>query len=147
MSDHDILDVKMHSPPHASYSQRGRAHTVKAIGNSSGSQLARSSGASKPYGATIRGRALGNAPNIGDFNAVDDNTSIDIEGTVNLFPSNTRPTTVDIDETAVIAVTIPFEGSLAPLLQRIVKYYSPMSGKHFNHYLNLNLNNSIYRQQ
>ncbi|KIK04912.1 hypothetical protein K443DRAFT_4268 [Laccaria amethystina LaAM-08-1] len=53
--------------------------------------------------------------------------SIDIEATVNLFPSNTRPTTIDIDDAAVIAVTVPFEGALAPLLQRIVKYYSPMS--------------------
>jgi hypothetical protein len=57
--------------------------------------------------------------------------SIDIEATVNLFPSNTRPTTIDIDDAAVIAVTVPFEGALAPLLQRIVKYYSPMSGKDF----------------
>jgi hypothetical protein len=129
--DNDTLDVQMHSPPHGMSSQRGRARTVKAIGNTSGSQLARSSGASKPYGATIRGRALGNAPNFGDFEPVDDSPSIDIEATVNLFPSNTRPTTIDIDDTAVIAVTVPFEGALAPLLQRIVKYYSPMSGKHF----------------
>jgi hypothetical protein len=144
-SDLGILDVKMHSPPHALSSQRGRGRTVKAIGSLSGSQLARSSGASKPYGATIRGRALGNAPNIGDFNAIDGDTPVDVEGTVNLFPSNTRPTTVDIDETAVIAVTIPFEGALAPLLQHIVKYYSSMSGKHFKYYLNLNLNYFIYR--
>jgi len=79
----------MHRPPHCLSSQRGHAHTVKAIGSSSGSQLARSSGASKLYGATICGRALGTAPNIGDFNAVDEHTTIDIEGTVNLFPSNT----------------------------------------------------------
>lgn len=132
-SDEGNLDVKMHSPPHGQSSQRGRARIVKAIGGSSGSQLVRSSGASKPYGATIRGRALGNAPNIGDFDAAGDDTSIDIEGTVNLFPSDTRPTTVDIDETAVIAVTIPFEGALAPLLQHVAKYYSPMSGKYFKY--------------
>ena len=149
-SDHGILDVKMHSPPHPLSSQRGRARTVKAIGSSTGShssgfQLARASGASKPYGATIRGKALGNAPNIGDFNAVDNDTPIDVEGTVNLFPSSTRPTTIDIDESAVIAVTIPFEGDLAPLLQRIAKYYSPMSGKYFKYYLNLNLSYFIYR--
>lgn len=132
-SDDGILDVKMHSPPHGQSSQRGRARIVKAIGSSSGSQLVRSSGASKAYGATIRGKALGNAPNIGDFDAAGDDTSIDIEGTVNLFPSDTRPTTIDIDETAVIAVTIPFEGALAPLLQRVVKYYSPMSGKYLKY--------------
>ena len=136
-SDLGILDVKMHSPPHGLSSQWGCAHTIKAIGSSSGSQLARSSGASKPYGATIHGRALGNAPNIGDFNAVDEDTTINIEGTVNLFPSNTWPTTVDVDETAVNAVTIPFEGALAPLLQHIIKYYSPMSGKHFKYYFSL----------
>ena len=58
----------------------------------------------------------------------DDDAPIDLEGTVNIFPSNTRPTTIDIDETAVTAVIIPFEGALAPLLQHVVKYYSPMSG-------------------
>ncbi|EDR11747.1 uncharacterized protein LACBIDRAFT_323909 [Laccaria bicolor S238N-H82] len=126
-SDDSILDVKMHSPPHGQSSQHGQARNVKAIGSSSGSQLVRSSGASKPYGATIHGKALGNAPNIGDFDPAGDDISIDIEGTVNLFPSNTRPTTIDIDEAAVIAVTIPFEGALAPLLQHVAKYYSPMS--------------------
>ena len=138
-SDYGTLDVKMHSPPHGQSSQRGRARTIKAVGSSSGSQVVRSSGASKPYGATIRGRALGNAPNIGDFDMADDDAPIDLEGTVNIFPSNTRPTTIDIDETAVIAVTIPFEGALAPLLQHVVKYYSPMSGKYFKYYLSLNL--------
>ena len=83
---------------------------------------------------------MGNAPNIGDFDMADDDAPIDLEGTVNVFPSNTRPTTIDIDETAVIAVTIPFEGGLAPLLQQVVKYYSPMSGKYFKYYLSLNLN-------
>ena len=131
-SDLGILDVKMHSPPHALPSQRGRAPNVKPIGGSSCSQLVKSSGASKAYGATIGGRALGNTPNIGDFDAVeDDPPSIDIEGTVNLFLSNTRPTTLDIDETAVIAVNIPFEGALAPLLQCIAKYYSPMASRYF----------------
>ena len=135
----------MHSPPHAQSSQQGCARTVKAIGSSGSSQFVRSSGASKPYGATIHGRALGNTPNIGDFDEAGDDTPIDVEGTVNLFPSNTQPTTIDIDETAVIAVTIPFEGALAPLLQHVSKYYSPMSGKHFKYYLNLNLNYFIYR--
>jgi len=76
-----IMDVEMQGPPYCLSSQWGHAHTIKAIGSSSG--------ASKPYGATICGRALGNAPNIGDFNAVDEDTTIDIEGTVNLFSSNT----------------------------------------------------------
>jgi hypothetical protein len=134
-TNHGVLDVEMHSPPHAQPSQRGRAHNVKAIGSSSRSQLAKSSGASKPYGATIGGRALGNTPNIGDFDLFeDDSSSINVEGTVNLFPSNTQPTTLDIDETAVIAVTIPFEGDLAPLLQCVAKYYSPMSGRYFKFY-------------
>ena len=61
----------MHSPPQGKSSQRGRAHTVKAVGSSSGSKVVRSSGASKPYGATIHGRALGNTPNIGDFDMAD----------------------------------------------------------------------------
>ncbi len=140
ISDHSILDVKMHSPPHALSSQRGRARIVKPIGSSSRPQPVKSSGASKPFGATIGGRALGNAPNIGDFDlAEDDSPFIDIEGTVNLFASNARPTTLDIDETAVIAVTIPYEGELGPLLQHIAKYYSPMSGKYFKFCLKLKL--------
>jgi len=79
--------------------------------------------------------------NIGDFDlAEDDSPFFDIEGTVNLFASNARPTTLDIDETAVIAVTIPYEGELGPLLQHIAKYYSPMSGKYFKFCLKLKLN-------
>ena len=134
-SDHGILDVEMHSPPHAQPSGRGRGRNVKPIGSSSRSQTVKSSGASRPYGGTIGGKAVGNAPNIADFNAAeDDSSSINVEGTVNLFPSSTRPTTLDIDETAVIAVTIPFEGDLAPLLKHIAKYYSSMSGKYFKFY-------------
>jgi len=85
-----ILDVEMHSPPHAQPSQQGRARNVKVIGSSSHPQPVKSSGASKPYGGTIGGRAFGNAPNIGDFDLVEDNSPFnDVEGTVNLFPSNT----------------------------------------------------------
>jgi hypothetical protein len=85
-SDRGILDVKMHSPPHALSSQQGCTHTVMAIGSSSGCQLVRSSGASKQYGANICGRALGNAANFADFNVVGDDPPINMEGTVNLFP-------------------------------------------------------------
>jgi len=135
ISDHGTVDVKMHSPPHAPPSQRGRARNVKAIGSSSRSQPAKSSGASRAYGATIGGKALGNTPNIGDFDSGDDDMlSVNVEGTVNLFPSNTRPTTMDIDETAVIGVTIPYEGDLAHLLQSVAKYYSPMSGMYLKFY-------------
>jgi len=134
-SDHGVLDVKMHSPPHAQSSQQGHARNIKPVGSSSRAQQVKSSGASRPYGGTIGGKAIGNAPNIGDFIPVEDDTlSTNIEGTVNLFLSNTQPTTLDIDETAVIAVTIPFEGDLAPLLQHVAKYYSPMSGKYFKFY-------------
>jgi hypothetical protein len=134
-SDHGILDVEMHSPPHAQPSGQGRGHNIKPIGSSSRSKTVKSSGASRPYGGTIGGKAFGNAPNIGDFNAAeDDPSSINVEGTVNLFPSSTRPTTLDIDETAVIAVTIPFEADLAPLLKHVAKYYSSMSGKYFKFY-------------
>jgi hypothetical protein len=53
---------------------------------------------------------------------------VDVEATVNIFPSNTWPTTIDIDQMAVIAVIIPFEEDLASLLQQVAKYYSPISG-------------------
>ncbi|KAF8951729.1 hypothetical protein BDZ97DRAFT_1909735 [Flammula alnicola] len=120
-------NVHMYSPPPPP-SQRGRAHDVKAIGGLRHYQPTKSSGASRAYGGLFRGKALGNAPNIGDFESVNVHPqSVDVEGTVNIFPSNTRPTTLDIDETAIIAVTIPFEEALAPLLQHVAKYYSPIS--------------------
>ena len=56
---------------------------------------------------------------------------MDVEGIVNIFASNTRPTTIDIDETAIIAVIVPFEERLAPLLQSVARYCSPMSGMLF----------------
>ena len=63
-SGHIILDVEMHSPPHAQPSGRGQGRNVKPIGSSSRSQTVKSSGASRPYGGTIGGKAFGNAPNI-----------------------------------------------------------------------------------
>ena len=128
----------MHSPSHASSSQRGRAHDIKAIGSSRhNTQSIRSSGASRAHGGILRGKALENNPNVGDFDSVDVNSqSVDVEAIVNIFPSNTRPTTIDIEETAVIAVVIPFEGALAPLLQHVAKYYSPISGRYFKLYKN-----------
>jgi hypothetical protein len=54
---------------------------------------------------------------------------VNVEATVNIFSSNTQPTTIDIDQTAVIAVIIPFEENLASLLQLVAKYYSLISGK------------------
>lgn len=92
---------------------------------------------SRAHGGILRGKALGNNPNVGDFDSVDVNSqSVDVEAIVNIFPSNTRPTTIDIEETAVIAVVIPFEGALAPLLQHVAKYYSPISGRYFKLYKN-----------
>jgi hypothetical protein len=135
--DLPVGDVSMHSPPHVPHSQRGRGRNVKAIG-AFHSQPAKSSGASRSYGGFIGGKALGNMPNIGDLDSTDVNSQfVDVEGTVNLFPSNMRPTTMDIDETAVIAVTIPFEEALAPLLHQVAKYYSPLSGRYFKVYLNI----------
>jgi hypothetical protein len=48
---------------------------------------------------------------------------------VNIFSSNTCPITIDIDETAVIAVIISFKEDLALLLKSVAKYYSSMSGR------------------
>ena len=56
---------------------------------------------------------------------------MDVDATINIFASNTRPTTIDVDETAVIAAIIPFEEDLAFLLKSVAKYYSSMSGKQF----------------
>ena len=122
------MGMSVCSPPHVLHSQHGRARIVKAIVSFHLSQPGESSGASRTYGGVICGRALGNVPNIGDFDSMDISSQfVDIQGTVNLFPSDTRPTTMDIDETAVIAVVIPFEKALAPLLHQVAKYYFPLS--------------------
>ena len=117
-------DISMQSPPHVTHSQCGCAPNVKAIGGFHHSQPAKSSGASRSYGGVIGGKALGNVLNIGNFDSKDVNSQfVDVEGTVNLLPSNTHPTTMDINEAAVIAVTIAFEEALASLLQQVAKYY------------------------
>ena len=126
----------MHSLPQISASQRGRACDIKAIGGSSRhAKPIQSSGASRAYGGIIRGKALGNAPNIGDFDPVHPAPDfVDVDATVNIFPSNTCPTTTDVDETPIMAVEIPFEEDLASLLKCIAKYYSPISGRQFRLY-------------
>ena len=100
----------MHSPPQISASQHGRAHDVKAVGGSSHhTKPIQSSRAFRAYGGIICGKALENAPNIGDFDLVDPAPQfVDVDATVNIFPSNTCPITIDVDEMAVIAVVISF---------------------------------------
>ena len=51
--------------------------------------------------------------NIGDFDPVHPAPDfVDVDATVNIFPSNTRPTTTDVDETPIMAVEVPFEEDL-----------------------------------
>jgi hypothetical protein len=123
----------MYSPPQISAAQRGHAHDVKAVGGSSRhAKPIQSSGASRAYGRIIHGKALGN---VRDFDSVDPAPEfVDVDATVNIFPSNTCPITIDVDEMAVIAVIIPFEEDLALLLKSVAKYYSLMSGKQFKLY-------------
>ena len=88
-------------------------------------------------GGIIHGKALGNTPKIGDFDLVEpDHQFVNVEGTVNIFPSNTCPTTMDINETAVIAAIVPFEESLGSL-HSVSKYYSSMSGMYSKVYLKI----------
>ena len=126
----------MHSPPQISASQCGHACDVKAIGGSSRhAKPIQSGGASRAYGGIICGKALGNAPNIGDFDPVHPAPDfVDVDATVNIFPSNTHPTTTDVDKTPIMAVEIPFEEDLASLLKCIAKYYSPISGRQLRLY-------------
>ena len=125
----------MHSPPQISASQHGHTHDIKAVGGSSHhTKPIQSSGAFRD-GGIIHSKALGNAPNIGDFDLVDPAPQfVDVDATVNIFPSNTRPTTIDVDEMPVIAVVVPFEEDLAFLLKSVAKYYSSMSGRQFKLY-------------
>ena len=98
----------MHSSPQISASQHGHTYNVKAIGGSSHHpKPIQSSGASRAYGGIIHGKALGNAPNIGDFDLVDPAPQfVDVDATVNIFSSNTHPTTIDVDKIAVVILYI-----------------------------------------
>ena len=130
----------MYSPPQISASQHGHGRDIEAVGGSSRhAKPIESTGASRTYGGIIHGKALGNAPNIGDFDLADPAPEfVDIDATVNIFSSNTHPTTIDVDETAIMAVVIPFEEDLASLLKGVAKYYSPLSGRHCHLYYILN---------
>jgi len=130
----------MYSLPQISGSQHGHGRDIKAVGSSScHTKPIESTGASRAYGGIIRGKALGNAPNIGDFDSADPASEfVDIDATVNIFPSNTHPTTIDVDETPIMAVVMPFEEDLASLLKGVAKYYSPLSGRHCHLYYILN---------
>jgi hypothetical protein len=57
----------MHSPPHTAPSQHSHVCDIKAIGSSYHSKPIQSNRASRAYSSIIRGKALGNALNIGDF--------------------------------------------------------------------------------
>ena len=97
----------MHSPPQISASQHGHTHDIKAVGGSSHhTKPIQSSGAFRAYGGIIHSKALGNAPNIGDFDLVDSAPQfVDVDAIVNIFPSNTHSTTIDVDEIAVVILS------------------------------------------
>ncbi|KAF8961698.1 hypothetical protein BDZ97DRAFT_1759713 [Flammula alnicola] len=126
--DHDVV---MNSPPR---SLPTRAPLPGRQTHSEAGSI--TSGASRPYGGILRGRALGNAANIGDLNP--DNMSpepIDIEATVNLFVSKERPSSLDVDESAIISVQIPYVEQLAPLLEDVAKCYSPVRRENHRIYI------------
>lgn len=83
------------------------------------------SGASRPYGGIIRGRAIGNAPNIGDLQRLSPE-HVDIQGLVDLVLSNDRPNVLEVDPSSVVAVSIPYTEQLGPVLERVARSYSPI---------------------
>ncbi|KDR65513.1 hypothetical protein GALMADRAFT_232924 [Galerina marginata CBS 339.88] len=84
-------------------------------------------GSSRATGGFSRGRAVGNAPNIGDSVTLNDQETFLPEGQVNLTIVPDPPgTTVIKDATSVITVNTPCFPTLAPLLKRVGRSYSPL---------------------
>ena len=72
------LDDNMHSP-NSLPSLHGHVHDIKAIGSSHHSQPVMPSGASRAFGGVFQGNALGNAPNIGDFETIELHQPVEVK--------------------------------------------------------------------
>ena len=131
----------MKSPPNSPPSRgergetRGRSHNIKPIGSGHSTKSGQSSGASQSFGGIIRGNAVGNTPNIGDFESMEvtsEPVEITLMASVNLWHSEKPPTTLEIDQNSIIGVEIPYVDTLAPLLQHVARCCSPLQSKSLN---------------
>ena len=89
-------------------------------------------GSSCSTGGIICGRALGNAPNIGDpFNDVQDDVKPLFHGQVNVTIVQQPPGDVVVENpTSHLKVMSPCYETLAPILKKVAKSYSPVCSKY-----------------
>ncbi|PPQ88061.1 hypothetical protein CVT25_013640, partial [Psilocybe cyanescens] len=106
-------DVQMNSPLWPKPIERGRQENRN--------------GASKSFGGILRGNAVGNVSNIGDWDLCNKSPDhIELDATVNLFVSMDQPTSLNIDESAIMSVQLPYEEKLASVLTGVARCYSPV---------------------
>jgi len=89
-------------------------------------------GSSRSTGGIIRGHALGNAPNIGDpFDDVQQDVRPLSRGRVNVTIVQHPPEDIVIENpTSHLKVMSPCYETLAPLLKKVAKSYSPVRSKY-----------------
>ncbi|PPQ85612.1 hypothetical protein CVT25_012659 [Psilocybe cyanescens] len=77
--------------------------------------------------STIGPDHVGNVSNIGDWDLCNKSPDhIELDATVNLFVSKDRPTSLNIDESAIMSVQLPYEEKLASVLTGVARCYSPV---------------------
>lgn len=83
------------------------------------------SGASKAVGGTFRGRALGNAPNIGD---IDHQTPSPVErfGMIDFFHASNKPTAAMVDKDSDMCLEVPYAEHFGSVLTHVARDYSPV---------------------
>ncbi|KAF8885043.1 hypothetical protein BD779DRAFT_1442756 [Infundibulicybe gibba] len=86
----------------------------------------RAFGASRTVGGILRGKALGNTPNLGDY------SEMDPQGKVRVYLSNTDPAEVDHTEMrSSFSMNHPVVSNVAPVLQALDGRYSPIRSSLF----------------
>ena len=90
-------------------------------------------GSSRSTGGILRGRALGNAPNIGDlFETMPQDVQPLPRGRINVTIVQQPPSDVIIENpTSHLKVVSPCYETLGPLLKKVAKSYSPVRRKYF----------------
>jgi hypothetical protein len=90
-------------------------------------------GSSRSAGGVLRGRALGNAPNIGDpFDTMPQDIQPLPRGRINVTIVKQPPSDVIVENpTSHLKVMSPCYETLGPLLKKVAKSYSPVRSKYF----------------
>ena len=90
-------------------------------------------GSSRLTGGILRGHALGNTPNIGDsFEDMEPDIKPLARGWINVTIVQQPPGDLIIENpTSHLKVMLPCYGTMAPLLKKVAKSYSPVRSKYF----------------